>query len=486
MRQDTGADGCATDLPLVVDLDGSLLRGDLLHETATRHLLAAPLTAGPDLLRWTVAGPARLKTELAVRTDLDVTALPYHREVLAWVRAEQARGREVVLASASHESLVAAVGEHVGVPNTLGTTAERNLRSEHKAAALVERYGEGGFEYVGNHRHDVAVWEHAAVAHVVGGSSRVASAAAAAAPVGRTFDGSPPALRSWWRSLRPHQWLKNGLVLLPLFTAQLLGDADAVRAAVLAFVVFCLVASSVYVLNDLADLDHDRHHPTKRRRPLPSGATSLLVGWVTWPVLALAGFGLSVALLPWMFTAVLAAYVALTLAYTFRLKSARIVDVVALAGLYTIRVLAGAAALDVYVSMWLLTFSLFFFLSLALLKRVSELTRARRTQRVTRGRGYVDADLELLSSYGVSSSIAAAVIFSLYVDDDRTQVLYQTPELLWGALPVLLTWVMRAWVIAHRGEMDEDPILFAARDAWSLVAGAAVVVVFVAAKVVVL
>jgi len=473
-----------TPLPLVVDLDGTLIRGDLLHETATRFIIDNPL-ATLRLLPWTLAGASRLKTELATRVDLDVSALPFDPEVLEWIRDEAASGREIALVSASHESLVNAVAQHLGIfAHTMGTTERANLRSETKAAALVDRYGQRGFEYVGNHRHDIDVWNEAATAHVVGRSERLVDAAKSGSTLGRRFIPDHGRLASLVRSLRPHQWLKNVLVLVPLVTAQLFFDVQAVTAALIAFVAFCLVASSVYVLNDLADLDNDRHHPIKRNRPFASGEVSLLHGWILWPTLLVVGFTVSIALLPWMFTAVLASYFAITVAYTFVLKRLRIVDVVTLAALYTVRVIAGIAAIGVAPSMWLLTFSLFLFLSLALIKRVSELTRARAEGGKAKGRGYIHQDLELLSSYGVSSSVAAAVIFALYLDDPSTTRLYATPELLWGALPILLTWLMRAWLKAHRGEMNEDPILFAARDRWSLVAAAALALIFIAARVV--
>jgi 4-hydroxybenzoate polyprenyltransferase len=306
--------------------------------------------------------------------------------------------------------------------------------------------------------------------------------------VGMVFPRSGGTLRDLIELLRPYQWIKNALVLVPLLTAQRLDDADAVLQAALAFVAFCLVASSVYVLNDLADVVHDRHHPRKRDRPFAAGRVSLLAGWFLWPTLAVLGFALAIVLLPPLFTLALAAYLVLTTAYTFRLKRQPVLDVVALGLLYASRIVAGAAAIDVELSMWLLTFSMFFFLSLALIKRVSELTRIRRTMGQmavqVRGRGYVETDLELLSSYGVASSVAAVVIFSLYVDDPKTSVLYATPELLWCSVPILLAWLMRMWLLAHRGTMDEDPIVFAIRDKASLLAGLLLVAVFVAAKVV--
>lgn len=475
-----------SDLPLVVDLDGTLIASDVLHELATRFLVARPHGA-LHLLRWAAAGPTRLKSELVKGTALDVTALPYREDLLVWLREQKAAGRTLVLASATHETVVQAIADRLGIfDEAIGSTEDVNLRSAAKAAALVDRFGERGFEYVGNHKHDVEVWGAAASAHVVTGSDSLVRLASAQAPIGRRFEPEHSSARAIWKALRPHQWVKNVLVLLPLFTAHLLGDAEAVRHALQAFVSFCLVASSVYILNDLADLDNDRHHPTKRRRPFASGAASLRTGWLLWPALALAGFLIAVPGMPWQFVVVLASYLATTLAYTFWLKRKPVADVVALGALYTVRVIAGVAAIDVPVSSWLLTFSLFFFLSLALIKRVSELTRARSEGTAAKGRGYVDSDLELVSSYGVSSSIAAAVIFALYVHDPETTRLYDSPEILWGALPILLTWLMRSWLVAHRGRMNEDPIVWAVSDRASLVLGAMIGVVFVVAKVVTL
>ncbi|MFL6090657.1 MAG: UbiA family prenyltransferase [Aeromicrobium sp.] len=472
--------------PLVVDLDGTLIATDLLHETATRFLVARP--AGIlRLLAWAASGRANLKAQLAEATELDVSVLPYRPEVLAWLEAEAAAGRRIILASASHDSLVQAVASHVGLfEAALGTTADNNLRSSAKAAELEARFGDSGFEYVGNHQHDLKVWKAASAAHVVSRSASLARSASSQTTLGRTFTPPTGRVRALVKSMRPHQWVKNLLVLVPLFTAQIFTDPDAIRHALLAFTAFCLVASSVYVLNDLADLDNDRHHPEKRNRPFAAGSASLLHGWLLWPLLAVAGFAIAVAFEPWMFTAVLTGYFATTVLYTFWLKRVAVIDVVLLGALYTVRVVAGVAAISVLVSMWLLTFSLFLFLSLALVKRVSELTAARREGNSSRGRGYVNRDLELLASYGVSSSIAAALIFALYVDDPETQRLYQTPELLWAALPILLAWLMRTWIIAHRGLMHQDPIVFAIRDRKSLAAGVLVLAVFVAAKVVTL
>lgn len=470
--------------PLAVDLDGSLIRTDLLHESATRFVVARPWSLG-SLAAWARKGPGPLKAELASAISIDVGVLPYREDVVDWLREEADSGRVLVLASASDQRLVQAVADHLGIfDEAMGSTAGRNLKGAEKANALCARFGEKGFEYVGNHRDDLPVWATASVAHVITSSKSLRAAAGSVSELGRSFDAPKMSLRTFATMLRPYQWVKNILVLLALVTAQRLNDPVAVWHAVAGVVIFSVLASSVYVLNDLADLDHDRHHPTKRRRPLAAGTVSLLTAWLVWPTLMAAAFALSALLEPWKFTLVLFAYYVTTVAYTFWLKRQPIADVVTLAGLYSVRVIAGVAAIAVSVSIWLLTFSLFFFLSLALIKRVSELERARRDAAMVGGRGYRNADLELLSSYGVSSGIAAVVIFSLYVNDRKTAELYQAPEILWGALPILLAWTMRTWLIAHRGELDEDPILFAAKDRWSLLAGLGIAAVFVAAKVV--
>ncbi len=472
----------------MVDLDGTLIASDLLVESASDYIAHHPLGA-LRLPGWLRAGKATLKRELASRVDLDVAVLPYREDVVAWLTAERATGRRLILATASDARQAEAVAAHLGLfDEVLATGDGVNLKGPAKAAALVERFGEHGFDYVGDHADDLPVWRAAAVGHLVGPRSGVEGQARGVTEVGRVFGRHGRSLRDAIGVLRPYQWVKNALILVPLLTAQRLGDAEAVGDTLLALLTFCLVASSVYVLNDLADVAHDRHHPRKRSRAFASGRLPLMAGWLLWPTLAVVGFAIAALFLPGLYCAALAAYLVLTVAYTFWLKQQPVVDVVALGMLYTSRIVAGAAAIDVELSMWLLTFSMFFFLSLALIKRVSELARLRRTAGPAginaRGRGYRPADLELLSSYGVASSVAAVVIFSLYVDDPKTSVLYATPELLWCSVPVLLAWLMRVWLLAHRGEMDEDPILFAIRDRASIATGGILVAVFVLAKVV--
>jgi 4-hydroxybenzoate polyprenyltransferase len=466
--------------PLVVDLDGTLIKTDLLLETATQFAVRHPLRLLPLLAR-----PPRsrslLKARLADACTVDAASLPYNERLVAWLREERLRGRHLVLATASHRSLAEAVQGHLGLfDEVLATEGDVNLKSHRKRDLLVGRFGEGGFDYVGNHASDLPVWRSAGRAYVVGASPRLV---ARARSQGGTVDALESGRRSWARSLfvalRPHQWVKNLLVLLPLFAAHTYGDLASAVHAIVAMVVFCLLASGVYVLNDLTDLGDDRYHPLKRQRPFARGDLSLWQGWLAWPALFIAAWVIAALYLPRLFMVVLGTYFVLTLAYSFRLKQLVVVDVLTLAGLYTLRVLAGAAAIAVEPSFWLLAFSVFFFLSLAFIKRYSELRAAPNSGGdQIRGRGYVRGDLEMVSVLGVAAGYISVLILALYVNDGLTSRFYRSPRLIWLACPLLLFWISRAWVVAHRGDMHGDPIVFALKDRASWVVGACLVALF--------
>ena len=467
--------------PLVVDLDGTLLRSDLLYEDVTRYVLSRPAGA-IALVASLRAGIASLKDTAATAADFDPAILPYDERVVAWLREERSTGRPIVLATATVGLRARAIAEYLGLfDDVLGTEDGVNLKSTRKADLLVEHYGEGGFDYLGNHPDDFAVWSRAGGAHVVAASPRFVERVRSIAPVGQVFLQDGSTVRAWLASLRPHQWLKNLLVFVPLVTAQDLGHLHLVLRALLMFVAMSLTASSVYVLNDMADLTADRHHPTKRNRAFASGRVSLMTGWITWPALLACGIGVSLAL-PLRATLALLAYLAITLAYTFRLKREPVIDVVCLACLYTIRLVVGGAAAAVPLSIWLLTCSIFLFTSLAVVKRVSELTRLRMSAGAARGRGYTHEDLELMTILGVASGYGSVIVFALYVNDPATSALYHTPHLLWLAVPVVLYWVSRLWLLGARGQVNEDPLLFAAQDRVSIATLVAFVAVFAVAK----
>ncbi len=391
--------------PLVVDLDGTLLKTDLLAETASQFLTRHPFRSY-RLVRWLLSGRSTLKARLAEQGEMDPRVLPLNEPLLAWLRDQKAQGRHLVLATASNVVLAQRVADHLDLfEEVVASDADSNLKSECKRDELVSRYGDHGFDYVGNGTADLAVWSSARCAHVVSSSPRLIARARSLSNVVHVMDsGHGPAFKSLLRSLRPYQWVKNLLVWIPLLAAHRYGDVASVTQALLATVVFCLVASSAYLLNDLADVDHDRHHREKRRRPFAAGDLSLVYGWVAWPVLLGAAFALAGCLLPLPLVGALAGYFVLTVSYSLRLKRVVIVDVLVLAGLYTLRVAAGAFAIDVPLSFWLLAFSLFFFFSLALIKRYSELKSCDEDGgHSTRGRGYYHKDLEVVQGLGTSS-----------------------------------------------------------------------------------
>ncbi|HST03013.1 MAG TPA: UbiA family prenyltransferase, partial [Usitatibacter sp.] len=440
--------GAAMDgVPLAVDLDGTLVRSDLLMESLAAALKRNPL----DVLAlplWLARGRAALKSELAKRSDVDAALLPYDAAVLRELRRQRAEGRWLVLATAADGALARRVADHLGIfDDVIASDGERNLKREAKARALIERFGEAGFDYMGEDRHDVPVWRHAREAYVVGSGAIAAEARATGKPV-HVIVREPPKAASLFRALRAYQWAKNILLFVPLLTAHVLFDPDALLAVAFAFVAFSLAASSVYLANDVTDLQDDRRHPTKRNRPLASGELHIGYAMMLVPGLLAAAFAIA-TLLPADFGLLLAMYLAVNLAYSLGLKRVPLVDVFVLAGLYTLRILAGAAAVDVPVSHWLLAFSLFAFLSLALAKRFVEVSNvAARDESRVGGRGYVAGDASLLAMLGVACAGLSTLVFALYITSPQVVVLYSAPAILWLAVPVLLYWMSRVWFIA--------------------------------------
>lgn len=451
-------------IPLCVDLDGTLLRTDLLHETALallrRNLLYLFL-----MPFWLLKGKAHLKAEIARRVTLDPAALPYSDDFLAYLRKQKANGRTLVLATASHDSLAKRVAAHLGLFDmVIATNGAANLKGAAKLAKLRESFP-AGFDYAGNGHCDLVLLCAAREALLVNPERGVRAAAfGRGANVTGEF-GAASGLRGYIKALRLHQWLKNLLIFLPLLLAHRVFDIAAWQEGVIAFLAFGLCASSVYVLNDLLDLADDRRHAEKRLRPFAAGTVPVTHGLVMAPLLLAGAAGLA-AMLPWQFGAVLAFYYALTLAYSFFLKRTMLFDVITLAGLYTIRIVAGSAALDVERSPWLLAVSVFVFFSLALVKRYVELGEATDTHvpLSSRSRGYRAADRETLSQVGIASGLMSVLVLALYIDSDNVRELYPHPEVIWFLCPLMLYLIVRIWMLARRGEMPGDPVLFAARD----------------------
>lgn len=463
----------ADDVPLVIDLDGTLLRGDVLHESALRLLADRPWAAG-RFPGWLLKGKAHLKRQIADRVELDVETLPVHAEVLAWARAQSRAGRRLVLCSASDAKFVHQVAEHLGLfDEVIASDGITNVSAERKAQALVRRFGAKGFDYAGNSTDDLPVWAAARRAIVVGAGTGLRAKAERIATVERHFERPQSGLRVWRKALRLHQWAKNLLVFLPLLASHRFMELPLLAATCLGFLAFGLCASSVYILNDLMDLPSDRRHARKRERPFASGALSPGAGLAVGVLLLVAAFSLGWLAAP-AFDAWLAVYLGLTLYYTFVLKRKILVDALALAALYTLRILAGGAAATIWPGFWLLAFSLFLFLSLAFVKRYSELKGVLDDGGDrTHGRDYVISDLPLIETLGVVAGFSSVQVMALYINGESITRLYPHQNIVWLTVPTLLYWIARMWVKAHRGEMHDDPVVFAVSDRLSLLSIAA-------------
>jgi 4-hydroxybenzoate polyprenyltransferase len=450
----------AETVALCVDLDGTLVYTNTLHEAflatvADIHtLLAVPL--------WLWTGKARLKQELARRARIDPTLLPYNERLLTYLREQKCAGRYLVLVTAADRSIAEAVNAHLGLfDEIIASDGNRNLRGAEKARALVERFGVRGFSYAGNDRTDLAVWREAASAVLVNAPARVARTATAVLPVDLRIDKQKTWGIALLKALRPYQWVKNLLVFVPIITANAFSDLASWFQAILLFMAFCAVASSIYLLNDLTDLEADRQHPRKKTRPFANGMLSIAVGAALVPVLFFVGLflvGMSGAI--WL----LLLYTIISIAYSLWLKEFPLVDVFVLASLYTLRLFAGGEATGHPVSLWLLAFSSFFFLSLAIMKRASELMVQQNKVQILARRGYMPGDLQILFLMGVSASFASALVLALYVQSPEITTRYVRPTFLWGLVPSVLFWQCRVWLATSRGYMHDDPIVYAAKD----------------------
>jgi 4-hydroxybenzoate polyprenyltransferase len=457
--------------PLCVDLDGTLIRSDLLLESLMALIKRNPLYVFCIPL-WLLRGKAGFKAAIAARATINPAALPYNQPFVDWLRAESEAGRSLWLCTAANEPLANVVAAHLGLfKGLLASDARVNLAGANKAARLVECFGEGGFDYCGNERRDLAIWRRAHGAIVVNGNHRLGKEVSRVTDLVREFPSSSNRLRAIVKALRPHQWAKNGLLLVPLMAAHRISDPHALTAALLAVLAFCACASSVYVLNDLLDLEADRAHPRKSKRPFAAADLSIGVGLALAPCL-LAIAALIGWFLPLRFAAVLVTYWALTSTYSFYLKRFLLVDALALAGLYTLRIIAGAAAIAVPLSFWLLLFSVFLFLSLAFVKRFAELDALRRQQRLRAvGRGYYVEDLNVLQSLGSAAGYLSVLVLALYINSPEIENLYHRPKFVWMLCVLMLYWISRVWMMAQRGHMHDDPVVFAFKDRQSLAIG---------------
>ena len=469
--------------PLCVDLDGTLVATDTLAESFLGLLKTAPWKLFALLAAW-MGGRPKLKRFMARNAPVDPTTLPYREEVLEEIRRARDDGRRVLLVTASDQGTADLVAGHLALfDEAIGSNGENNLKAQHKADYLTSRFEAGGFQYIGDSRADLPVWKAANDAIMVWPSSRTRMAAERSVPKARVLSERPSQWKAAVRELRPHQWAKNVLLFVPLYFSHQYTDLHLVFTAVMAFLSFCFCASSIYVLNDLVDLPSDRQHRTKSLRPLAAGTLSIPSGIVLSAGSLALAVTLAAIFVNSAFVLVLFGYVVLTTAYTFVLKQRMIVDVLTLASLFTYRVFAGGVAVSVSLSPWLLAFSIFFFTSLAFVKRYAELIQIKGdpTQSL-KGRDYVPADLPIIASAGPAAGLIAVLVFALYINSPTMVVYYSRPEALWGICLILVYWIIRIWFLAARNQMHDDPVLFAVKDRISLAAGALVVACLLVAR----
>jgi len=451
---------------LCVDLDGTLIRGNVLWECFLDLLKTRPVLL-LLLPFWLFSGRASLKRQLAARVHLNPARLPYRQQVLDLLRQEKANGRRIVLTTAADRELAQAISSYLGLFDEVhASDGQLNLKGANKAAFLAKQYAQTGFEYVGDSVADVEVWRRASAAYVVGSEARAKQAAAVTTlkvtilEPRATFRGW---LRTWFSALRGHHWAKNLLLFLPLALSHNLTVTPILRTLA-GFALYGFSASGLYILNDLLDLHSDREHPWKKERPFATGEILIPEGLLAAFILIGSALGLGF-LLDVQFGLVLFGYAALTMLYSLYLKKIALLDVFVLSSFYSFRILAGAMISATPLSQWFLAFSMFLFLSLAMAKRYSELLNASDLVRTgNSGRGYHMGDRELLLSLGVGSSFSAVVIFSLYVHSPDVRLLYSSPEFLFLLCPIVLYWLSRTWLLAHRGELKEDPVTLAIRD----------------------
>jgi 4-hydroxybenzoate polyprenyltransferase/phosphoserine phosphatase len=480
---------------LCVDLDGTLVKSDTLYDSAlavARHDPAALL----KFPGWLSQGKAALKRHVASTIQLDVAHLPYNRELLQYLEQQRSTGRPIYLATAADAGTAERIADHLGLfTGVLASDGQTNLAGKNKLAAFQSRFGDN-FSYIGNALPDLPLLQHCQEPMVANPTPALRSALRRAhiTPI-RTFDERVSPLKAWFKAIRIHQWAKNVLLFVPLLLAHNFAPG-LIAGSVLGFFSFCLGASATYIVNDLLDLEADRQHPRKRRRPFASGDLSVLSGVVVIVVFLLASIALAllvppvVAALSPEFTLVkplhfllwLAIYLVTTLAYSLRLKRSVLVDVIVLSLLYTIRIVAGTAATGISPSTWLGGFSVFFFLSLAFVKRFAELESLRERGGVSAGgRGYHIADIEQLRSFGTASGYASVVVLTLYISTLDAAQLYHHTRRLWLLVPVLLLWISRLWLLASRGKLNEDPVVYAITDKRSLLLGLIVVAIVLSA-----
>jgi 4-hydroxybenzoate polyprenyltransferase len=456
-------------IPLCVDLDNTFIRADMLHESFLALLKREPLRFFAIPL-WILKGKAFLKHQMQLPYEIDYDLVPVNKSVLAHLEKEKAGGRTIILVTASPDPVAQAFKKAYPLfDEAYGSGEKHNLKGEHKSQFLESKFGVKGFDYMGDSAGDLPVWHSARKAMAVGTSRRLNRKIG---NLDKHFKVPNKVWRTIPAAIRARQWVKNFLIFSPLLLAHQIGNSEAWLKSLLAFAGFSLIASGIYLLNDLGDLDTDRRHPVKKNRPLASGTLSIRTGLILFMTALLGGTVLSLNL-GLLFSASVLTYVVINLVYTFYLKSVPIADVFCLSAFYTIRIWAGSFVTGIPITSWLIVFSFFLFLSLSFLKRYSDAFFILQSGRslTTTGRSYQKEDLAILFHHGNICAYLSVLVFCLYVFQESTRALYPSSALLWLIPAVLLYWISRMWYKANKGLVKDDPVRFAVADRESILLG---------------
>jgi len=466
---------------IFVDLDGTLVRTDVFLESVLKLIKQNPFAIF-KLILWSLQGRSIVKEKVAKLVDIKPESLPYETELIDYLKEQKQQNKTIILATASNEKYANKIANYLGLfDQVIASNKQHNLKGKNKLSAILNIVGDKSFIYAGDHSADRPIWKEASANIFVNAPQRDIETAKTQGKVEKIIASRSTAYE-FLKEMRVHQYAKNILIIVPLLTSHQYLDITSLYAAILAFLSFSLCASGVYFLNDMLDLDADRHHETKCNRPLASGRLSLPIGAAGAVGLPIIAFTLAWFLLPLTFFGVLLFYYILTSAYTFVLKRISTMDVMTLAILYTLRIVAGSAAIGVELSSWLIAFSVFIFVSLAYLKRYIEIASLSEGTEKAHGRGYSSDDAETMFILGVSNLTASVLVMALYINSSEVAALYRSPSILWGLCWLILYWGNRIWVGARRGKIADDPVVFAIKDRVSRWLGLAFVGVVIAAK----
>lgn len=461
------------DRPLCVDLDGTLVKTDTLHEALVRLLKENPFSL-LNIVIWMFRGKAYLKEKLANKIIINPTNLPYNTELIDWLKNQKKIGRKLILCTASDIRVANAISDYLNIfDDVIASNGANNLAGKNKANILIDRFGVEGFDYVGNSKVDIHVWKFACKAIIVNASKKIIKDVKSFMEIELIINNiNNNKFSLWIKALRIHQWLKNLLLFVPVLAAHKFVTIVDFEALLVAFLSFSVCASSVYIANDIFDLESDRGHPRKSKRPFASGELEVWKGIIVSLILLIASFLLATKVNQ-TFTTCLIIYFTLTCLYSLKLKQFVLVDCLSLAILYTLRIISGSFVLDLPISFWILTFSVFLFLSLAFVKRYSELQlHLLHGKNTAIGRGYLTDDGPLIQILGVVSGLLSSLVLAFYLNSQKVVELYSTPEWIWGCIPVLIFWISWVWLQAQRGKMHDDPLVFAVKDKASIISGA--------------